>query len=115
MSAGGRLKVSPHMATSCFTPSDSPYGMLQAGLARYQPKVRILRHFLSEGPVTVLLEKNEQSTMAASATHHCLTILKLESGATYAQLGISHVTVDGSSLGLVLRDFLRAYDDKLLK
>ncbi|KAI1626476.1 hypothetical protein EDD37DRAFT_349340 [Exophiala viscosa] len=50
---------------------------------------------------------------AAPKPAHCLTILKASSGRVFAKLEISHALVDGTSMGVLMSEWLQAFQGPL--
>ena len=85
----------------------------QVVLSNWQPSVRIVR---PDGVVDVAmhLAQEKPAVYEPGEPPHSLSLCATQSGSSvYAKLEISHALVDASSLGLVLRDVVLAYEGAL--
>ena len=88
----------------------------QAVLKRWKPEVRIIRCEQASQVVSAFA-REEESLHAQDGTPpgpgHRLTLCTTEAGGTYAQLDMSHALTDASSLSIMFRDAILAYDGAL--
>ncbi len=87
----------------------------QAVLKRWKPEVQII-HCEQASQVVSAFSREEESLDAQDGKpgpRHRLTLCITEAGATYAQLDMSHALTDASSLSIMFRDTILAYDGAL--
>ena len=87
----------------------------QAVLKRWKPKVRII-HCEQASQVVSAFAREGESLDAQDGKlgpQHRLTLCTTEAGGTYAQLDMSHALTDASSLSIIFRDAILAYDGAL--
>jgi amino acid adenylation domain-containing protein len=87
----------------------------QAVLKRWKPEVRII-HCEQASQVVSAFAREEASLDDRDrrpGPRHRLTLCTTDAGGTYAQLDISHALTDASSLSIMFRDTILAYDGVL--
>lgn len=85
----------------------------QVVLKRWTPHVQKIRCEEATNAVSVLAQDGRAIFSQGQPPHRLILCTVDATGETYARLDISHALIDASSLGLLLRDVVLAYDDGL--